>query len=82
MQRDRQLDRAQAGGEMAAAGADGLDQELAQLRGQGRQLLLGQRRRSAGVSMPPAAGIRELRHREQSTRPAPVAATGVEHRLG
>ena len=31
MQGDGQLDRAQAGGEMAAAGADGLDQELAQL---------------------------------------------------
>ena len=31
MQGDRQLDRAKAGGEMAAAGAHGLDQKLAQL---------------------------------------------------
>ncbi len=34
VQGDRQLDRAQPGGEVAAAGADALDQEFAQLRGQ------------------------------------------------
>ena len=31
VQRNGQFDRAEAGGEVAAAGADGLDQELAQL---------------------------------------------------
>ena len=34
MQRDGQLDRPQTGGEVAAAGADALDQELPQLVGQ------------------------------------------------
>ena len=37
MQGDGQLDGAQAGGEMSAAGADALDQELAQFRREGRQ---------------------------------------------
>ena len=41
VQCDGQLDRAQPGGEMAAAGADGLDQELPQFRGQRRQVSLG-----------------------------------------
>ena len=37
MQGDREFDRAEAGGEMAAHLADGLDQELAQLAGQRRR---------------------------------------------
>ena len=37
MEGDRQLDRPQARGEMAATGADGMDQELAQLLRHRRQ---------------------------------------------
>jgi len=36
MKRNGQFDGTEAGGEMAAAGADALDQELAQLLGQQR----------------------------------------------
>ena len=39
VQRDSQLHRAQAGGEVAATGTDGLNQELAQLLRQRRQIL-------------------------------------------
>ena len=57
VQRDGQLHGAQAGGEVAAAGADGLDQEFAAARrperGSSRS---GSARRSAGDSMAPSKG--------------------------
>ena len=48
VQRDGQLDRAQAGGEMPAARADGLDQEFAQFGGQLLEAPLRQRAQVRG----------------------------------
>ena len=52
VQRDREFDRAEAGGEVAAHLADGVDQEFAQLVGERHELgRPARRRRSAGDSI-------------------------------